>query len=882
VRLEVVEGGFKSGKTEFLINKFLELLNKGVSLNEILFIHPQPELIKEKIKKNLKRGYSEIHIDTVTGFCKWFLRKYQDKLSFPGPGFRVISGLEERLIVKKIISGYPKWKNFISSISSFIDLYKLNFYPLPPKIEEKYTDLMEIFKDYQRFLKSRNWLDLRDLVIYSIMFIEKNMHIIEDMGFKYIFVDEAENLDYNSFVLVEKFFKKAEEVYISVNKNGSIYLFRGCLGKKVLSFLKKYEKKEVKLSNEKNQIQIEYSAHMDEYLEVLYVLRNIRKLLRKGISPSNIAILVRDFDIRVKILEDLSKVFSIPLEVKAGVSIFKEPILIQFISFLSLINKENLNNPNRVLKAISTPNFWDEEYNIFYIKAENKKISFYDFLKEKKDEKIKKFFNVLENLRKIKDHRKIIDVVYLAYKETGFEEISLKDLSISRIFSFFFDIVERFSEIFPEANVDEFIIQIEDIMEFYGRENYLEELNNTIRVLTVHEAGGDKFDYVFLMGVNDGNFPRDYRLDTFPYFDSEERKRFKIEPEYSLKEHIEEEKRIFYKAISRGIRKVFISCVENKSDIPSPFLEELDLRSKNEHPKVFLPDKVEEILDFNEYDYFYSVNFKEPEYKEIVDKFYIKDDFKFTYSNLDRYKRCPMKFFFSEILKIRFPSEWAQERGTIIHNVLMNLHRKYRKGSFPLDIEEEVRNMVKEEFDKIGHLVLWERRHQENIVLRELLDYVNEYKNFDVVEVEKKVEFKYKDFNFSLKVDRIDKLNSGYKIIDYKTGKPWGKTISTFRNRFNGKKKDHDVQFSLYYTGLKEFYFLPVEEFEIIFLKEKLLVFNLKVDEIRKYISERFKEIINLCREIKNGNFYFDKKDNCYMCKYKSVCLYKKEKFIIK
>ncbi|RLD16549.1 MAG: hypothetical protein DRI36_05540, partial [Caldiserica bacterium] len=98
----LIEGGYRTGKTDYLIKKFGGLLKKGGLPEEILFIHPRPKIVRKRIEEFFKNGYTNLFVDTVSGFCKYILRKYSDLSNFPKPGFRTISGLEERLIIKKL------------------------------------------------------------------------------------------------------------------------------------------------------------------------------------------------------------------------------------------------------------------------------------------------------------------------------------------------------------------------------------------------------------------------------------------------------------------------------------------------------------------------------------------------------------------------------------------------------------------------------------------------------------------------------------------------------------------------------------------------------------------------------------------------------------
>ncbi|RLD16147.1 MAG: hypothetical protein DRI36_06105, partial [Caldiserica bacterium] len=765
--------------------------------------------------------------------------------------------------------------------ASSIDFYKLNFLKEDKKpLKEIYPDVGEIFHKYQEFLYKRNWLDFRDLVIYGIKILEKK-EVLDNLGIKYLFVDEIENLDENSLRFLKIILKNVSVAYLTFNPEGGIYLFRGGVGKKAIDYFSEVKFERINFEKKENGVEIEISTHQDEYLEVMWVLRSIRKLLRSGVSPENIAVIVRDVDVRVKFIEELSKLYNIPLQIKAGIPILREAVVSNFISFLLTIIPEERENSTLLLKGFSVPSFYDSSLNYKFLEAKKKKITFFKYLKDFGDNDDKKRIKLLDEIYdKVKKEKGVFEIVYDAFKVSGFFDKAVQDINISLIFSSFFKIVESFIEIFPDASFRDFLTEISDVVEYYGRELPLGEFKGCVNLMTVHEVERRGFDYVFIMGCNEGIFPREYQLDTFPYFKEDERKKICFTPYCELSEHLEEERNIFKKAISRADRKVFISYVENNETSPSIYLEDIKIKDSFSHPYVFLPKKKEDIIDEEELKYFISKGGERN--TQLIKGFKLPQNFRFTYSNIDSYRRCPFKFYFSEILKIKLPPTFAQERGVIVHKILGEIHSRFKKSPFGKDVTDLINRRLKEELDSLYYLTEWEKNHYGKMLESEFLSYIESMKDFDVIDIEKSIQFSYMGYDFNVRIDRIDKFKDGIKIIDYKTAKKeksrkvW--TEVQFRNRVSESKfKEFDVQFPLYFLALRK---EKVRGFEIIyFLEDRVERVEIEVDsETKKRIIELVKiKILPILKNIEEGIIEMEKAGKCFGCDYKFICPYKKE-----
>ncbi|HLD29848.1 MAG TPA: PD-(D/E)XK nuclease family protein, partial [bacterium] len=656
----------------------------------------------------------------------------------------------------------------------------------------------------------------------------------------------------------------------------SIYLFRGGGSCPVFSGTWEHTAEKICLPAPQKTARAVRTSHPDEYLEVFHALRKIRRLLRKGISPEEICIILRTADLRVKILEDLSRAFNLPLEVNAGVTLFKEPALMHFISFLTMISPLLKPDAPRVIKAFSCPAF-EQDLSYFLKSAESRKTDLLKTLLEKKDadEGLSHFFGVADRLRKnLENGAGILATVRSAYRECGYFDLSVEDKQTSLLFHYFISITEEYFSIYPESTYEEYLNSLEEIIQFYGREEYLPPKKESIQVMTVHEAGGRFFSHVFVLGANDGNFPRHYRPDTFPFFTSSEREKMGLSPVYSLEEHLEEERRIFRKALSRAGEYLYISSVETQDGpVVSPFLGEMAEQAhieKEESEELFLPGKKEDILDEDEFGTFYAPAPAPFRREDLLKPFLLPKEFRFSYSKLDLYRRCPLRFFLQELLHIRLPAAWGAEKGKIVHRIMKELHSNWPRNPFPDEAGGFLQRRTEEELAGLSFLTLWEKEHYKNRIIRTLRSYTEKAVRFEVLETETKADLEKNGRSFNLRVDRIDRENGGVVIVDYKTGKETGGE----RKLLNQFQEGKEIQFTLYSEVLSSRY-PSIEAFRIIRLQDETAFITLSAEKVRRFLPGCWAGIEELCRKIEEGDLRpGEKQQECFGCLFKDVCLH--------
>jgi DNA helicase-2/ATP-dependent DNA helicase PcrA len=394
--------------------------------------------------------------------------------------------------------------------------------------------------------------------------------------------------------------------------------------------------------------------------------------------------------------------------------------------------------------------------------------------------------------------------------------------------------------------------------------------NETVKIMTVHGAKGLEFKYVFIVNLVDKKFPTINRGEKISI------------PEKLVKEiisessesdfHLEEERRLFYVAMTRAKEGLFLSGAKDyggaREKKPSRFIEEAGL-VPIESANLKLSEQNEFLRDLHRLNTREIIN-------EKIENYPLPD--KFSFSQLAAYSSCPLQYKFAFILKVPVLGDKASLIfGRVLHNTLYNfflplLDKNIRKQESLFNEPNKKESENPMNFDRLLELYeeFWqadgyqskkEREEYKQKGLKAITDYWKAYQK----EVEPKVLFLEKKFSFRIgediikgTIDRVDELADGtIEIIDYKTGKE--KTLD-----YNVKK-----QLILYQIFLEEFLNKKVSALSYYYLESgQKASFVATEKEVTKLRVEVMAEIA----EIKKRNFIAKPSPLCKFCDFNSIC----------
>ncbi len=244
-----------------------------------------------------------------------------------------------------------------------------------------------------------------------------------------------------------------------------------------------------------------------------------------------------------------------------------------------------------------------------------------------------------------------------------------------------------------------------------------------------------------------------------------------------------------------------------------------------------------------------------------------------SYSSLDTYSSCPLKYKFQEVDKIKTPKSKEAIFGTTLHSTLKFIHAP---GILYPNLEQAL-----EFFSQNWNPAIFDSPEEERSAfsqgIRILQDYYqkNNPAEVNVIDLESRfqVEIGNQENRHLLSgiIDRIDKTQEGYEIIDYKTN----------RKMPSQEKVDNDVQLSIYLRAFLSRY--PQEERNLDKIKVSLYYLKHGVKLTSKRTKEQLKKseasFLETIRLIESGKFEPTPSPLCDWCGYQKLCPLWKHKF---
>ncbi len=337
-----------------------------------------------------------------------------------------------------------------------------------------------------------------------------------------------------------------------------------------------------------------------------------------------------------------------------------------------------------------------------------------------------------------------------------------------------FDFVKEETHRNPQLNLQGFVTLLET-MEKEEIKLPLVQVSGSdkgINLMTAHGSKGLEFEYVLFVGCNSSFWEKKrkpgggYKLpDTM--FESQ-----------TATSDDEELRRLFYVGLTRAEQHLYISFSKFKNDgkelEPSMFIAEI----QDEHQ---LP--VERVIIENEVlSEFAALHFGEaeaPEIEKIEEEIigHLLDKFVMNVTALNNYLKCPLEFYFKNLIRIPSPKNEATEFGSAVHHALEKLFRNMQDGG-------QNKFSTKEQF--IADFVWYMDRHRESFTKEQfarrmeygqevLNNYYDKYINSfnKIVAIERNIRnVVIKDVPLKGKLDKLEFDGKSVNVVDYKTGDP--------------------------------------------------------------------------------------------------------------
>jgi len=393
---------------------------------------------------------------------------------------------------------------------------------------------------------------------------------------------------------------------------------------------------------------------------------------------------------------------------------------------------------------------------------------------------------------------------------------------------------------------------------------------DSVQLMTAHGAKGLEFPQVFLLRVNNRAFPATERSRVFEF------------PVELMKEgapaerfHIQEERRLFYVALTRAEERLTITTVTEKKGKVPVFIEDIVMEPaiKRQDVRQIMPklpaarkeDRATEDL-WEDAPLFRAAEGPAKIFSRIADwaeEFHPPSPEPLTLSPsaLSGYRTCPQKYLFGYLWSLREGPKAAMTFGAVMHTTIKRFVDQLRKGvKLPFD---EVQRIFETEWNSKG----FEDEYQEEEYKKDGLEQLRAFHAGMMAELPQALE---QEKTFELPLDnniiikgRIDQINAmgnkrDVEIVDYKTGRP--------KKDADAKK---DLQLSLYALAVKEI--LELEPVRLVF---HYLQNNQRQETTRdaKQLDEAQRVVQEAAADIRAGEFPAKRGFVCRNCAYKPIC----------
>ena len=488
--------------------------------------------------------------------------------------------------------------------------------------------------------------------------------------------------------------------------------------------------------------------------------------------------------------------------------------------------------------------------------------------------KVKEIAANLQKHSQLAKERNISEVFISFIKDTGFLNYAIKADQDPIVVQENLDLLNQFYEKIKDfennnalARLSDFIKQIDLEIEAgdMGSLQISSNISQAVKIMTVHAAKGLEFKYVFVVNLIAGRFPQNRRGDAIPMPEA-----LNKEAKASKDEHLEEERRLFYVALTRAKKGLFLPWADDyggkQYTKPSPVLQESGCSAQAN------PVKKKDL----------SLILEQKMAKTKASEIPVVLPDHFSFSQLASYQKCPYQYKLNFLYKVPRGGSASTTFGRVLHDTLYQFVKECLQSSEQTDLFSSAQNKKDNLLPQERLLEIyqqnWSDDWYEDKVQREKYfkqgkeqlksvydDFVenglNIYCKDNQPFLEKEFKIKIGEDVLTGKIDRINKLaNNAIEIMDYKTGKP------------EKPDKNKRAQLLLYYLAAQECLNLDPELLTFYYLtnnsKFSFIPDQKELDQAKEITKETIKSIKALDFHAEPSEF------NCNYCDFKGICDY--------
>lgn len=629
----LVIAGAGSGKTRVLTNKIAYLLDHGYepwSILALTFTNKAANEMKERIAKQVGHERARyLWMGTFHSVFSRILRAEAEVLGFTSD-FTIYDASDSKSLIKTIINEMQldekaykpsAVQSRISNAKNHLispDAYASSAEVRKADQEAKLSEIHRIYRRYWDRCRQSNAMDFDDLLVYTYVLLKGKPELCAKYAerFRFVLVDEYQDTNFAQHMIVQLLTEKSRHICVVGDDAQSIYSFRGANIDNILSFTNLYKEARlfklernyrstqtiVNAANSlivKNRSQIQKnvfsekevgdkievkSAYSDVEEAEIVANRVVKMHVRDNYAYSDFAILYRT-NAQSRVFEEAFRKRNIPYRIYGGLSFYQRKEIKDVIAYFRLAVNPNdeealkrvINYPARgignttlgkIISAASENNvsLWSVlneplTYNLNVNKGTHTKLqAFRDLIAEFIEQASQK--DAAELGREIVMRSGIRADIY---QDRSPESLSRQE-NIEEMMNGINDFCDTRKE---EGNDHVFLTDyLSEISLLSDQDEEKDEDTPKVTLMTIHSAKGLEFPNVFVVGLEDGLFPSMMSGESM--------------------RQLEEERRLFYVAITRAKEHCFLSYAKSRYrygkmefSVPSRFLKDIDVRYLN-------------------------------------------------------------------------------------------------------------------------------------------------------------------------------------------------------------------------------------------------------------------------------------------------------------
>ncbi|MGO2102009.1 MAG: ATP-dependent helicase [Psychroflexus halocasei] len=628
----IVIAGAGSGKTRVLTFRIAHLMHQGVDPFNILsltFTNKAAREMKNRIADIVGGNEAKnLWMGTFHSVFAKILRIEADKLGYPS-NFTIYDSKDSQQLMRTIIKEMKldkdiyKYKQVLSRISSFKNsLITVKAYRKDLELQEadamaKRPRMGDIYQEYVERCFKAGAMDFDDLLLRTNELLTRFPDVLAkyQKRFKYILVDEYQDTNHSQYLIVRALSDRYQNICVVGDDAQSIYAFRGANINNILNFQRDYDKVEsfrleqnyrstkniVEAANsviDKNKTKLEklvWTANdegskihvnrlMNDAEEGRFVASSIMdKRMQENARNGEFAVLYRT-NAQSRAIEDALRRKDIPYRIYGGLSFYQHKEIKDVLAYLRLI--VNPQDEEAFKRVVNFParGIGQTTMDRLTLAANHYKKSLFEVAENihKIDLKINKgtktklinFVNMLKTFQITAKEKDAFYLTELIIKKTGLIQEYKKDSSpegitrienVEELLNGVRDFVEGQKEVADsDATLAEFL---EDVALATDMDKEVDD-DDRVALMTIHLAKGLEFPYVYIVGLEEDLFPSAMSSST--------------------RAELEEERRLFYVALTRAEKEAYLTYVISRyrwgklTDAdPSRFIEEIDEKYLN-------------------------------------------------------------------------------------------------------------------------------------------------------------------------------------------------------------------------------------------------------------------------------------------------------------